>query len=532
MKLWLTWLVGLSALGLAGCGSAGSPTPVRAVHRHGLMSILQSDAALNSNPQAVIAAAKALGVQALRVNVLWSATVRDPTTPHPPAGFVASDPASPDYDFAALDSIDRFAAAAHLRLYLTLTSPVPLWAATPYHGPRYLAQHWRPSAADFGAWVTAVGRRYSGAYTPPGASGPLPRVNMWSLWNEPNYGPNLAPQALPGTVHGARVIIDTSAPQYRRLLAAGWRALAATGHRPGSDTILIGETAPHGELNPGLDNMTPPLQFLRDLYCVSDTYQPLSGAAAQAEDCPSVGAAGFVSANPALFDASGWADHPYPAGHPPNELTGEPSQTEGYADFARLDNLETALQRAAAAWGTHARLSIYDTEFGYWTRPPANASVPNAVSLGTAARDINWAEYLTWKNPEVASYDQYLLTDPPVGSSSHFVTGIEFADGTPKPQLYDAYRLALWLPRTTGRSLEVWGCARPVQSGSGAHTVAVQYAAGGSAFHTVARATLHPASSGCYFDIHVTFPGAGAVRLAYASAAGPVISRVQTISGP
>src|SRR5436309_3285928 len=64
--------------------------------------------------------------------------------------------------------------------------------------------HWEPSPAEFGAFVRAVATRYSGSYDPvqerlaPGDPDDLPRVSFWSIWNEPDYGPSLAPQGVPG----------------------------------------------------------------------------------------------------------------------------------------------------------------------------------------------------------------------------------------------------------------------------------------------------------------------------------------------
>ena len=48
--------------------------------------------------------------------------------------------------------------------------------------------------------MTAGGRRYSGSYALPAAAGVpavrLPRVNYWSIWNEPNQPGWLAPQCM------------------------------------------------------------------------------------------------------------------------------------------------------------------------------------------------------------------------------------------------------------------------------------------------------------------------------------------------
>ncbi len=92
----------------------------------------------------------------------------------------------------------------------------------PQPGAKYFA--WKPNAADYGQFMQAIATRYGGKFTPAGQTSALPRVHFWTLWNEPNFGEVLGPQAT-----------DTSrisyAPMlYRNLVRAGYSALARTGH--------------------------------------------------------------------------------------------------------------------------------------------------------------------------------------------------------------------------------------------------------------------------------------------------------------
>ena len=167
---------------------------------------------------------------------------------------------------------------------------------------------WKPNAVQFGAFAKAVGTRYNGRYKPKGQKSALPRVSFWSIWNEPNYGFDLAPQT---TGNGS---IETGAALYRGLLAHAWGGLAQSGHKPGKDTILIGEVAPRGvDGNIGSFQGVKPLRFLRALYCVDSRYNELRGSAASARGCPTTasGSRSFRKQNPGLFSASGFADHPY-----------------------------------------------------------------------------------------------------------------------------------------------------------------------------------------------------------------------------
>jgi hypothetical protein len=404
---------------------------------------------------------------------------------------------------------------------LTLGPPPPLWAASPGAATRNssYAEVWRPSAVQFAAFVRAVGRRYSGTYVPAGAAAPLPRVSFWSVWNEPNYGPNLAPQAIDHST------LEVSPRLYRGLLDAAWRALGQTGH--GADTILIGELAPRGLAlgdQPGNFSGMVPLRFIRALYCVDSGLSALRGAAALARGCPAAGAsAEFARLHPALFHASGFAIHPYPQTLPPNVATPLVPGGPDYADLPQLPKLESLLDGVQRLYGSQLRFPIYSTEYGYKTDPPLAGAAPPA----TAALYLNWAEWISWRDPRVRSYDQYLLVDPPPGAGD-FVTGLEFSDGRPK-QTFDAFRMALFLPVSSGsagHSLEVWGCVRParfahLRTGK-TQVVQIQLkAAGARGFRTVGTARLTDAYG--YFDIQQRFPASGAVRLRWSYPDGVTI---------
>ena len=49
----------------------------------------------------------------------------------------------------------------------------------------------------------------------PGDPNDLPRVSFWELWNEPNFGIDLAPQAINGST------VPAAPAMYRGLLDAG-----------------------------------------------------------------------------------------------------------------------------------------------------------------------------------------------------------------------------------------------------------------------------------------------------------------------
>ncbi len=351
----------------------------------------------------------------------------------------------------------------------------------------------------------------------------MPRVGFWSIWNEPNYGSDLAPQAVDH--------VEVSPALYRGLLDAAWSSLEAAGH--GHDMVLIGELAPRGQTtdnHPWLFDGMVPLRFLRALYCVDGSFHVLRGTAATERGCPATAdSGGFRAAHPALFEAGGFADHPYAQGGiPPNSLAAEEPD---YADLPALPKLERTLDRVQQVYGSNKRFPIYSTEFGYQTNPPEK--ILKTTDPITAAVYLNWAEYLFWKDPRVASYDQYLLTDPPAGN---FATGLEFADGRPKAT-FAAYRMPIYLPVTRlhkGQQAEVWGCVRParfarIDTGRDQRVkIQFQPAAGGG-YKTVQIVPLTNRYG--YFDVHQAFDSSGTVRLSWSYPHGPTIfSRAVAIS--
>jgi hypothetical protein len=512
-------------LGALGCGSASSSssqTPSGAGGPHGEPeAIFEDELHLHSDPAGTIELMRQLGVQRIRVYVPWRSIAPAQTAAHPPAGFNGADPAAyPAANWTSYDAIVREAARRKVALDVTVGGPVPTWAeGAGAPGTRFAS--WMPNSAAFGAFVRAVGTRYGGHYTPPGAPSPLPRASFWSIWNEPNYGPGLAPQA---TQHST---VEVSPRLYRSLLDAAWTSLKGTGH--GQDTILIGETAPRGQTTgdaPGNFQGMVPLRFVRALYCVDADFHPLTGSPATARGCPSTSSASaaFAQQHPALFRASGFADHPYPqGGNPPNVRT--PDEPD-YADLAAIGNLESTLDRAMGAYGVHTQLPIYSTEFGYQTNPPEK--IAHTTDPVTAALFLNWAEYLTWRNPRLRSYDQYLLTDPPTANANGgFATGLEFSNGI-KKATYDAFRLPLFLPQATvshGEGTEVWGCVRPavypLRASGEVPPVRIEFAKSGTAFTTVKSLPVHDPHG--YIDTQMVFPSTGTVRLAWTPQGGQTI---------
>ncbi|MBV9803149.1 MAG: hypothetical protein JO130_08175 [Solirubrobacterales bacterium] len=492
-------------------------------------SIFQDDNQLKLNPTGTMQTLRDLGVQRVRVNLTWSTVAPAATSTRRPKGFDATNPAAYAASaWAPYDAIVRAGVAYGVAIDFTIDGPAPLWATgagVPRGTSGDFRGAWEPSAKEFGYFVRAVGTRYSGSYEPRGSRTALARVNFWSIWNEPNYGYDIAPQGI-----GPGQSIPNSPHVYRNLLDAAWSSLQATGHSTRTDRILFGEVTPHGVSSWGVFSNMKPLIFLRSLYCVDSGDHELSGSAAAAQGCPTTasGSRSFRKDNPALFSASGFADHPYEEASPPNEPThlcgnklcvGAPTDPN-FADLPEIPHLEATLDRLNSVYGSHTKFPVWSTEYGFRTKPPD----PNeGVSQADAAEYMNWAEYLSYRQSRLYSYSQYGLTDPPPPAS--FDTGLENPGGSHKPG-FDAYRMPLFLPITNpraGQKVEIWGAVRPAgyaKADTGqTQTALIQFQSGSKgAWQTID--TVPVTNPRGYIDLHLAIAGSGAVRLAWSYPAG------------
>lgn len=460
-----------------------------------------------------------LGVDRIRVTVRWRSVAPDFESATRPA-FDATDPAAyPAGAWDKYDTIIRLARERNIAVNFNVTAPAPNWATGTPDRPE-LDETFDPNAKEFGAFVHALGVRYSGAYTAGGAL--LPRVRYWSIWNEPNQGGWLTPQ-WSRDPRGKNAWVESSPILYRNLLDNAWTALLQTGH--GADTILIGETAPKGSSDKGESRPIAALRFLRQLYCLDDNLQAYKGSSAQLRSCP-VGDKAleqFPAQHPALFQATGYATHPY-------ELFFSPHTRPTGADaitIANLDDLERILRRIYQRYRRPIPMQaknvpIFLTEFGYQTKPPD----PQGVTLGQQAAYDNEAEYRAYKDRNVRTLSQFLLVDDgpvpgkdPFGST--FQTGLLTADRKPKPS-YAAYAMAIYLPNrrvsATSRRLTIWGKPRVAPKGKTVRVTVEFRDAQGKKYRRLGSLRTHGPAN--YLLGTVKVVGGGAVRLAWKDASG------------
>jgi hypothetical protein len=483
------------------------------------LSIIQ-DSTFLSSPATSLPTARALGDKVVRVSMSWYAMAPQADAKKKPSVNLSSPSAYPASAWAQYDNLVRSARAQGLQVAIQVTGGAPKWATGANPPAKYRADPklfgWRPNAKLYGQFVHAVSQRYSGHFKPSGASSALPAIRFWSFWNEPNFGTDLGPQ----TTSGSQVPVGPT--MYRGLLAAAWKAVHQTGH--GRDTLLFGELDPlgsglakpgHHSGYPGVQGVLGGTAFVRALYCVDTNYRPLTGSIARKWGCPTTSAAShkFRSSNPALFSSKGFAIHPY-------TMKGSPTNTKvnnNYVTFPVLSRLTTALDRSTGAYHSGKHFPLYNDEFGFITHPPS------AAGFASPAKASVWlyqSEYLSYKNPRIATYDQYLIGDPPLipgRAAPGFNTGLYTSSGKPKATL-NAYRLPVWMPKQTvrkGAKAEIWGGARPSTfAGAGARKVSIQIQKGGHGAWTTLQTVKTSARTG-YFDVRPKLPYSGNLRLSY-----------------
>jgi hypothetical protein len=445
--------------------------------------LLQSGGAMRN---ATLDEAASLGVDVIHSVVVWRRLAPSPASKRRPANFDATNPAA--YRAAAwapYDELVRGAAARGMRVLFSPSGPIPSWASG-CPGTDKVRRTCRPNPTHFLRFVQALATRYSGSYNG------LPRVDLWSVWNEPNQGSWLAPQYVR---RGGRTI-PTAPAIYRTLVRATAKALKATGH--GSDQLLFGETAPLGRTTGSLARRPmAPGAFLRGVLCLDR----------RAEGCR--------GPFPRL-PVTGVSHHPYSRGgsQPPTARGGSTEIT-----IASRSRLSTIVDSAARKGRLRRNLPIWYTEFGFQTNPPDSLF---GVDLAKQATWINQADWMAWNDPRVRSVAQYELRDEP--RLAAFQTGLRFLNGRAKPSLA-AYRLPIWVTRSSGGKVRVWGQVRPAGAGE---SVQVQ-SGSGSTFATVATATTQNAAG--YFVATLPSGGKKKWRLRWAPAGRPaVVSRVAAVA--
>jgi len=469
---------------------AGGVTAV-APAQAALETLVQDDASLLHRPtddvRASLVKLSSLGVDRVRLTANWSLLTRDADAEVRPEGFDARDPAAyAQARWVRLDEAVRLAQEHGLKVMIDIGFWAPHWATTDPPGPRARTNIDPQAFADF---TVAVARRYSGTWAPfplvppppppsrdqslldtllgggpaPAplvvSAAPLPRVDEFVLWNEPNHPSLLLPQ----WTGGRRDPRPASPARYARMVRAAYPAAKAI--RPDA-AVLLGNTSSDGGKPP--HGSVAPLLFIRELACVDGKLRPLRSRACRR----------FKA-----LPGDGWAHHPYP-----RQLRPDDSGSAERPDDVRIGNL-ARLSELLGRLAERGRIDrglrrIHITEFGYETSAIADRPT---LSQATQARWLTWAEYLASKVPGVVTFAQFLLRDLPPGpvrvSTSlrrgfgEYYTGLQTAVGEDKLAA-TSFRAGLFAQRETHRTVLLWGRLR---LGAGVKTIAIERRRRGSA---------------------------------------------------
>jgi len=397
-----------------------APTTAPASSRQVMTFEAPSELLDDSQREATLDEIQSFGVSRVRALVYWVDFSARPNSRRRPSFDRSDHTAYPADTWGRLDRLVDSIQRRGMELQVTLTGPVPKWATKKRRGHLNT-----PGAREFGRWVKAVATRYGD------------RVDLWSIWNEPNHPDFLKPQYRKGRPASPKI--------YRRLYRAAERAI----HRvPGGsdDKVLFGETAPIGN-----ENLVSPLGFLRGAMCLNKRYH-------EKRSC-------------ARLSVDGYAHHAYTRKNGPNFRHPDADDVS----IGALDRLVAALDKAAAAGAIARRMPIYLTEFGIQSKPDPIAG----VGLRRQAEYLAISERIAYANPRVVAFSQYLMRDdkPRKGSRlerySGFETGLKTSSGRRKPA-YDGFILPLAVKRY-GSSDVLWGRVRPA---TGPTRVTIQHKLG------------------------------------------------------
>jgi len=448
-----------------------------------------------------------LGVDRVRISVHWRAIAPGRRATQKPASMAdAGNPkAYPRRHFDIYDHLLRAAERRGIEVLANVTGGAPLWA-TGLRDGRHVSLQYKPDAREFGRFVEMLGKRYDGERRDENQGRrALPRIDTWSIWNEPNQAAQLQPQWERSRRTGREV---PAAPRiYRRLARAMISGLRRTGHE--RDTILLGETAPRGVNRQGLNGSLRPIAFLNELLCLDPLFgQPVPGTPEQGCD---FGRRGPLRVN-------GYAHHPYSVVAAPET----PDLNPADVTLADRDRLEAVLDAGGLGRRLPLDLPFWWTEFGWQTLPPDPV---RGVSLSRQADYMARAERMTWADDRVVAHAQFLLRDDEPrrepGASLRrkwgtYQTGLTFAGAQRKPA-YASYRLPLVGPGevTLGQSARLWGLVRPGVNGVAQRVVLEFRADGTERFERVRAVTV--ADENGYFEADVLPLESGRWRFAWSA---------------
>jgi hypothetical protein len=392
-RIALTAAALFAVAGLAvSAATAASKKPATTKSSHLLVGINDEVDTLYGNPATAFATLKTLKAQVLRVNLYWGGTkwaVANGGRPHD-----ATDPGDTAYNWALYDRLVEYAHDNGIQVVFSILF-TPGWA----NGGK--ARTVAPTNfKDLENFAYAAAERYSGLWIPPAwqqnaslgiGSTPLPKVNMWTAWNEPNNPLWLT-------------------PQYKRV-GKSWRVESALNYAKICNAVMAGVHS----------------QYLGPL---PDEQVACGVTGPKGNDAP---ASRRASVDPLTFltqahrfgmkDFDVYAHHPYA-----DKGTEAPSYVPKGAEKRRiqLGNINTLLKLVSSLYGPK---HLWITEYGYQTNPPDKTVF--GIPWKTQAAYMSQAYALARKNPRIDMMLWFMVRDEP--NIGGWQSGLATVTGKKKP---------------------------------------------------------------------------------------------------
>jgi Glycosyl hydrolase catalytic core len=325
----------------------------------------------------------ALRPQVVRVMLGWGGPFGVARDRRPKVGTNPSDPA---YEWGPYDRAVQTAAARGVQVLFTIYA-TPWWAngKTPNAAPQNFKR-----LQDF---AYAAASRYSGTYRRSDGI-VLPRVSLWTAWNEPNIPLGLKPQWRRSRGRW----VSQSARDYAQICNAVYDGVHLTLLR--GEQVACGVTTARGNNAP-------------------------------ASRRPSVAPIGFLQAAKAagMRDFDAYAHHPY-SGDPRLPPGAKPKNPKAIT----LGNIGKLIREVTRLYGPKP---IWITEYAYETSPPDHVF---GVAWGTQAFYMREAYGIARRNPRIEMLLWFLARDEM--RSNGWQSGLVSAGGRRKPSFYEFQELA------------------------------------------------------------------------------------------
>ena len=400
IALLATVVMAAAGLAVSAATAAQKKTHVK-TSSHLLVGINDEAFTLYGDPTTAFATLKSLNTQVIRVNLYWGGTKWAVAKSRPAD---PNDPGDPALDWSIYDRLVRYATQNNIKVVFSILF-TPGWA----NGNK--ARTVPPTNfKDLENFAYTAAERYSGLWTPPPwqqdpsnptTKLPLPKVNMWTAWNEPNNPIWLSPQYK----RVGKTWRVESAFNYAKICNAVYNGIHSPFLGPLPDEhVACGVTGPKGNDAPATKRASvDPLTFLTQAHRFGMK----------------------------TFDV--YAHHPYADIGKNESPTYVPKGK--FKRRVQLGNIGLLTKLISQYYGPK---HLWITEFGYQTNPPDKTY---GVPYATQAKYLAQSYAIARKNPRIDMMLWFLVRDEP--AVGNWQSGLMTVTGKKKP----AWNAFLAVPR-------------------------------------------------------------------------------------